>query len=615
MAYTSTRPLLSALCLLCMAPSLCAAPPDGGPAAPGELRIGISSFTKSNPNNPVIEQTIQELYAKLGRRRVRIERLTLPELEQAVRLGRLDFFLSSSGFYRRMLGYGVKDLTTLVSPPFNNPNAQEASTIIVRADRTELNKLADLKGRSIAANLEESFSGYQIGLAEFSALSSNPEAFFSQRQFVGRDMALVIKRVMSGDADAGILRRCFLEEYASAHPEFSPASVRVLNQKASEPCRYSTELYPNWSFSATAQADFQQTRELLAVVLGMKPTEDGMYWSVATDFSRVDALMRKLRIGPYEFLRKGNWLRFVSEHWPAVAFVIMLLVGLAVHSFLTERTVQKRTRELRASLLAQQSLREESETVHRHLYQLQNLSTVGEISSLLVHELGQPVGAVRLYVVSLIRMIERGRFDPAKIRSALETVCGEVERMESIVDRVRSYVKGKKADSEPIDLGRLAERAVELSAHYRQKGVAVSCRTERDVLVLGGRVDLELALLNLLKNACEAALHNAGGPRVEIAVSRDCGNGLARCVITDNGPKLSAEEFARVGEIFHSTKGTGLGLGLSIVRSIVERHGGNLRLSQGATDGLIAELYFPLHVAGENQKDLQNAGLTGRGRT
>ncbi|MBQ9240254.1 MAG: PhnD/SsuA/transferrin family substrate-binding protein [Duodenibacillus sp.] len=584
-----TRALLAVLCC-----AIAAAQPFASDEARGDvLRIGISSFTQSNPNNPVIEQTIAELYAKLGRQRLRIERLTLPELESAVRAGRLDFFLSSSGFYRRMLSHGVKDLATLVSPPFNNPNTQEASTIIVRADRAEIRELADLRGLTVAANLEESFSGFQIGLAEFARLTANPETFFSRRHFVGRRMEAVIERVLAGREDAGILRRCFLEEYAAAHPDFSLNAVRVLNEKGPHPCRYSTDLYPNWSFSATAQSDFRQTRELLAVVLGMKPTEDGMYWSVATDFSKVDALMRSLRIGPYEFLRQWNWKRLLVDYWPAAALVVLLLAGLAVHGVLTERTVQRRTQQLQVSLLAQERLAEESEAVHQRLYQMQKLGTVGEISSLLVHELGQPVGAIRLYVVSLIRMLERGRGDPEKICAALQTVRGEVERVEGIVERVRSYVKGKKTESVEIDLAQAARRAADFAAHYRQKGAALVLDLEPDVRILGDRVDVELALLNLLKNAFEAAL-NSPAPAVAVAVRRDRDGKRARVIISDNGPRLSEKEFASVSEVFHSTKAGGLGLGLSIVRSIVERHGGNLGIGRGQGDGLVVELYFPL---------------------
>ena len=581
----------AACALLAGAAVACAA------AAPGDapaIRLGISTFTESNPNNPVIERTVRELEEKLGPGRITVERFTLPELERAVREGRLDVFLSSSGFYRRMLDAGVKDLATLVSPPFNNPNTQEASAVIVRTDRRDLSSLPDLRGKSVAANLEESFSGYQIGAAEFAKLGSIPEKFFSRQDFVGRDMSRVILRVLSGESDAGILRRCYLEEYAARTPGFSLASVRVLNEKAEQPCRYSTELYPNWSFCATSRSDFRQTRELLAVILAMKPAGDGLYWSIATDFSRVDELMKRLQIGPYRFLRDWGWKEFLAENWGFAASLLLLLAGLAAHSFLTEATVRRRTAELRDALSEQKRLREETERIHTQIHRLQKLGIVGGISSILVHELSQPVAAIRLYVSSVLRQLARGDApDAAKLTETLSTVRSEVLRVEGIVQRVRSTVKGKEPRHVEVNLAGIVQHAIRLAARARPEKMELVTSLDPAATVIADPVDMEIAVSNLVKNALEAAAESPS-PRVSVTLAADPAARLATVEVTDNGPRLSDEAFARLGETFHSTREDGLGLGLGIVRSIAESLGGNLRFRRAEGDGLTAVLLCPL---------------------
>ena len=568
--------------------------------APPVIRLAVSSFTESNPNNPIINYTIDELRNRLGDDRLRVTRLALDKLKEGLEKGEFDVMLTSAGFYRRNLSFGVRDLATLEGPPSFDPLRAESSVFIARSDREDIRGLPDLRGKTLSANMPSSFSGYQIGMGEIVRLSSDYEGFFGKTNFVGHRMAGVIEDVLSGRSDAGVLRTCFLEEYARDHPEFSLKEVKVLNLKGSEGgCSRSTELYPNWSFSATHAATPEQSRELLAIVLSMKPLPDGRCWTIATDFSSVDLLMKDLRIGPYEFLRSWSVWEFLREYRPLIVTLALVLLILATNGLVLSRLVKRRTAELERALSEQKRLRTETQATSERLYRMQKAGLVGQLSSLFVHELSQPLAAAKLYTGALLRKIERGRGPSVdELEEELGEIRSEVTRAEVIVDKVRGYAKGKPGLMKRVNVPDAMERAEAMMSHYSGL-VQFSMHNEENLFVRGDQIEIELAIVNLLRNAFEA-VKRVPKPRVEIsAQSRDS---QVEISVEDNGPRLSDDDFERLETPLMSTREEGLGLGVSIVRSIAERHHGSLRYMRGRTEGLRAVLTLPKEEEEELEK-------------
>ena len=138
------------------------------------VRIGLSVWSEPSNNEPIIRETLKMFENTFGKDRISVKMYGLEELEKVIRSNQLDIFQSSAGFYRRQLEYGVRAIATAASDRFPDPNSSEGSTIIVRKDRKDIQKLADAKGMVLAASsalkkdegvyLLEPFEGAEPGM-------------------------------------------------------------------------------------------------------------------------------------------------------------------------------------------------------------------------------------------------------------------------------------------------------------------------------------------------------------------------------------------------------------------------------------------------------------------
>ncbi|MBS5217788.1 MAG: PhnD/SsuA/transferrin family substrate-binding protein, partial [Sutterella wadsworthensis] len=222
-------------------------------------------------------------------------------LQAAVREGRVDAFLSSSGFFVELWHQGVKDLATLVSNDFPDPNRCVGGSFIVRAEEPQDLTLDDLHGRIAAAPNPQNFMAYQIGMAEIARRGYDPDRFFSRLDFTGNDLPEVLRRVASGDSDVGLVRACILESLLKKMPELR-GRLRVVEPVKDAPisCAVSTPLYPGWTVAATTSLKPASAEAIARALLTQPPSGAGGYrWSVATDFKSVNDVFRLLKTGPY----------------------------------------------------------------------------------------------------------------------------------------------------------------------------------------------------------------------------------------------------------------------------------------------------------------------------
>ena len=181
-------------------------------AADRPIRFGISTFAAHSVNLPIIPATETLLENLLGEENIVFETLPVEILSERVKQGAFDMTLTSAGAFRRMAieGAGVRDLATAASRRVPNPNFAEGSVFFVRND-SPIQTIEDLRGKSVAANHEKGFSGWQTALGELARRGLNPQHFFSRADFTNHDMAEVIRRVEDGRNDAGVVRTCFME--------------------------------------------------------------------------------------------------------------------------------------------------------------------------------------------------------------------------------------------------------------------------------------------------------------------------------------------------------------------------------------------------------------------
>jgi PAS domain S-box-containing protein len=222
------------------------------------------------------------------------------------------------------------------------------------------------------------------------------------------------------------------------------------------------------------------------------------------------------------------------------------------------------------------------------------LVTMGEMASSVAHELNQPLTAITNYCNGMVSRVKADAIEKPDLIAALEKTAKQAERAAQIIRRIRAFVKRSEPRREPAHAANIVDESVDLAGiELRRRNVALHIYVAQRLPVL--MVDpilIEQVLLNLLKNAAEA-IDSAGLPlprrNIELRVvprhTPDEG-GVIEFTVTDSGPGLKEEVIGRLYEAFFSTKVEGLGIGLSLCRSIIESHRGRIRaenLYNGAT--------------------------------
>jgi PAS domain S-box-containing protein len=225
------------------------------------------------------------------------------------------------------------------------------------------------------------------------------------------------------------------------------------------------------------------------------------------------------------------------------------------------------------------------------------VTTLGELTASIAHEVNQPLAAVVANAEACLRWLDRETPDLAAARRSAEWVISDGVRASEVVRRVRALAN--KADTEklPLDLNDVVREVIvlvqrELSNHL------VSLRTEFAPAlptVLGDRVQLQQVIINLAMNGIEAMQPITGRPR-ELVIRSYQDEAQHACVsVTDCGVGISTDTANRLFNAFFTTKSSGLGMGLSICRSIVEAHGGRLSACPNEGPGATFQFILPPH--------------------
>jgi signal transduction histidine kinase len=223
---------------------------------------------------------------------------------------------------------------------------------------------------------------------------------------------------------------------------------------------------------------------------------------------------------------------------------------------------------------------------------------VGEFAALVAHETNQPISAVLLNCSAARNHLCDPTPDLTRVRESIERIERDAKRAGAIIQRIRSLMTDTPPEYTAIDLNRLIEETLCLLDHeLGRAGVVVVKALHPDLpLVFGDRVQLEQVLINLYSNAIEAMQATSGGTRV-LKVSSGLEGGQPCVAVRDTGPGVEPQALGRLFDPLFTTKAGGIGLGLSISRSIVEAHGGRLWTTDGETPG--ACFCLTLHTAFE----------------
>jgi len=232
------------------------------------------------------------------------------------------------------------------------------------------------------------------------------------------------------------------------------------------------------------------------------------------------------------------------------------------------------------------------ERARAEMLRQENLAVMGRMTAGIAHEIRNPLGIIRGAAELQARKLRALGIE----HPTLDFIPEEVDRLDRILTRYLAFGKGERPPLEPLDLTRLVRRVVRTSGdELTRAGVTVEVAADEGVTVDGDAPGLQQVLLNLLLNARDAM---PGGGELRVELRRDGDEAVLR--VLDRGTGLGGADPETLFAPFHTTKEKGSGLGLAVVRRIVEDHGGTITLTdRDDGPGAVAELRLPLARAKE----------------
>lgn len=232
--------------------------------------------------------------------------------------------------------------------------------------------------------------------------------------------------------------------------------------------------------------------------------------------------------------------------------------------------------------------------LQNELVHVSRLTAMGEMASTLAHELNQPLSAIANLLTGSRRLIDRGReADQVKVRDAIDKAAAQALRAGDVIHRMRDFVRRGASQREPASLSKLVEEASALALigeKERQVDVRLSLDPAADS-VFADRVQIQQVLLNLIRNGIDAMEDR---PRRELVISSDLTEeGTARVSVADSGGGIADDVLDKLFQPFMTTKPQGMGVGLSISRSIIEAHGGRIWAEANPRGGTIFRFTLP----------------------
>lgn len=394
-------------------------------------------------------------------------------------------------------------------------------------------------------------------------------------------------------------------EFAGVMARLSPAMLQVFRRPQGEADGTAGMLLDRLEQTAVPGRLKAQTNSLVVhgrLILSLTPQWDGDLRALLA--TPTGLLIDALRDRYLEHRGRVEHRAEVHRRLLYVVSVLLLiyLIYLAFRLQAGNNALARLNKELLEEIGERRQAEEVSRKHQAELAHVHRLSIMDEMASGLAHELNQPLTAINIYTKGCVRRLQQMNGRQSDLLDAMAKVSDEARRAGEILSWMRGFIRKKEPQRDLVDINSAIREALGLMDHeLRNQGIRANLDLAASLpSAIADRIQIQQIVLNLVRNSMEAMGREDRTPRDLTIRTTPAGRGAIEVAVRDTGQGIPPGDLEHIFDSFYTTKAGGLGLGLSICRSLVEAHGGRLWATSDAGNGTIFRFVLPVRAEGHD---------------
>ncbi len=538
--------------------------------------------------------TADYLTAEIPNKQFTIVPIAYDQINTFVKNGSVDFILTNPPSYVELETlYGANRIATLKNLVRGRVLKVYGGVIFCRADRTDIRRLKDLKGKTFMAASRISLGGWIAAWREFKSVGIDPFHYFADLKFAGVHDA-VVEAVLDKKADAGTVRTDTLGRMA-AEGKIRLSGIYVFTERGGKknryPFSYSTRLYPEWPFAKVRHTQDELAEAVAGALLDMKPDSPAARasksagWTIPLNYRQVRKCLRELRIGPYKDVGKIRLSDVVQKywHWILIIAIYCLIMMVSVVMILN---LNRKIKASHSKLEIEYNIRKEAEKGLINAKESAEAATraKSEFLANMSHEIRTPMNGV----IAAADLALSEQMCP-KVEHYLKIIHSSAYSLLGIINNILDFskIESGKLDLEmrPFVLDDVLDKVTDLflnKAADKRIELLVDINSEVPKALIGDAMRLQQILKNLIDNAIKFT-GRGGVILVGVKLANNSSDSIKLMFfVKDTGVGISPESISKLFQPFSQADTSttrrfgGTGLGLCICKQLAELMNGRI---------------------------------------